>query len=161
VDEVRLPEALRFGADLALAAERGQLAEQILQLTAGRGVDLAIELSGSASAFEMGLPLLRIGGRYVLVGAVAPTKPVPLEPEMLVRRQLTLFGVHNYGPRDLVTAVRFLELHHAAFPFQELVGGCYTLDQADLAIQEAALGKTARVAIVFPNEKLDNMGPTK
>jgi hypothetical protein len=71
---------------------------------------------------------------------------------MLVRRQLTLLGVHNYAPWDLVAAVRFLEMHLHAYPFAHLIGPRFPLAQADEAFRQAALGHSARVAIVFPTE---------
>jgi putative phosphonate catabolism associated alcohol dehydrogenase len=62
VDPRRFSEAVHFGADHALAAEPAQVAECIQHATSGRGVDLAIELSGAAAAFELGLERVRIGG---------------------------------------------------------------------------------------------------
>jgi threonine 3-dehydrogenase len=43
----------------------------------------------------------------VLAGSVAPDSAVALDPECVVRRQLSIFGVHNYEPRHLSVALRF------------------------------------------------------
>src|SRR5262249_53141346 len=77
--------------------------------TEGYGPDAVVEVSGSSEAFAKGLSLVRTGGTVVLVGAVFPGRPVPVAPEDVVRRNLTLRGVHNYAPQHLQTAVRFLE----------------------------------------------------
>ena len=47
------------------------------------------------------LALVRLGGTVVLAGAVANCDPVALDPESIVRRMITVRGVHNYHPRDL------------------------------------------------------------
>jgi D-arabinose 1-dehydrogenase-like Zn-dependent alcohol dehydrogenase len=98
----------------------------------------------------MGLPLLRIGGRYVWIGAVFPTRDVPISPEMIVRRLLRIEGVHNYTPADLIRAIDFLKETQAEFPFAQLVSGKFPLVEADAAFQHALTTKAPRVAVV-PN----------
>jgi alcohol dehydrogenase len=129
----RLQLAARFGAtDLAGPAE---LAERTLGLTEGRGVDAAIELTGAPEAVEALIPLVRTGGTAVLVGSVFPSRPVPLLPEQVVRRCLTIKGVHNYAPRHLRAALAFLDAN-PGYPFGSLVDGW-----APLAAIEAALAR--------------------
>ncbi|HJZ58750.1 MAG TPA: alcohol dehydrogenase catalytic domain-containing protein, partial [Gemmataceae bacterium] len=74
VDDTRLPLAARFGATHAvkLPAGRAELLERTKSLTAGRGADLALELSGSPAAAELSIEVLRVGGTAVWVGAVSP-----------------------------------------------------------------------------------------
>jgi alcohol dehydrogenase len=150
LDEQRLERASRFGADRACLAEPTALADVVRQTTAGRGVDLALELSGSAAAVEAGLGLLRIGGRHVWVGTVAPTRPVALDPETVVRRQLTIHGVHNYAPEDLADAVTFLAREHGRYPFGELVAEVFPLEQAAEAFRRAQDVSIVRVGISPP-----------
>ena len=80
-DESRVRRAAQFGATLAIPLSPGDdaLAAAVRDATHGRGVDLALELSGSPDAIEAGLPLLRIGGRYVLAGAVFPSRDVGMQ----------------------------------------------------------------------------------
>lgn len=152
LDARRLDLSARFGATVRINAGLGTnaLAEAVREVTANRGVDVAIELSGAPEALENGLPLLRIGGHYALVGAVFPTRPVAVDPEMIVRRLLNLHGVHNYTPRDLITAVQFLSEHHTQFPFASLVGRSFPLSGAEAAFQEAIRSRPLRIAIQSP-----------
>jgi alcohol dehydrogenase len=145
INAERLALASGFGATRAVLADG--LGRAVEEATAGRGVDVALELSGSADAAQAGLDLLRIGGTAVWLGAVLPVRPVPINPEAIVRRMLTIRGVHNYSPRDLAAAVTFLDRHHRDFPFAELVAGPYSLADADRAFQKAGTGTAARVAI--------------
>jgi len=96
---------------------------------------------------QAAVPLLRIGGRYTLVGAVCPTDNIVINPEMVVRRMLTILGLHNYTPDDLLTAVRFLTQHHQTYPFEQLVQGSWPLNEADAAFTYAIKHHALRVAI--------------
>lgn len=146
IDPGRKDSAYRFGAhrfvdprDLTAAAK---------ELTHGRGADLALEFSGASSAVESGLACLRTGGRAIIAGTTTPGNPIPLDPNMLVRRMLTLRGLHNYAPCDLVTAVDFLERTAGVFPFADLCGEPYALDRINEAFQAAHAGSGRRVAVI-------------
>jgi hypothetical protein len=76
---------------------------------------------------------------------VAP--PVPLDAEALVRRLVTVRGVHNYAPRHLVTAARFVERRHGAWPLGALVGEVVALRDLDAGIVSAAAGGSVRVGV--------------
>jgi putative phosphonate catabolism associated alcohol dehydrogenase len=114
----RLELAARFGATRTCST--AELPSAMAELTAGHGVDVAFELTGSPEAFEAALPQVRIGGTVVLVGSVFPSRPVPLLLEQIVRRCLTLRGIHNYAPRHLAAALAFLD-ENREYPFETLV----------------------------------------
>ena len=148
VDAARLAAAERFGATrYVLADDADALKGAVAAATDGRGVDLALELSGAAVAMEAGLDLLRIGGRYVLVGAVFPGPAVAVSPESVIRRLLSIHGLHNYTPADLARAVAFLADNHARYPFAELVAETFPLSEANAAFQHAIQGRAHRVAV--------------
>ncbi len=149
VDESRLMRAKRFGASRCLLVREGSrtLAQSVKELSQGRGVDLALELSGSPSAMTSAIPLLRTGGRYVLVGAVFPTQPLSLDPERVVRGWLQIRGVHNYAPEDLSAAVSFLAQHHTSYPFSELLTEMFPLTQVEQALQHAVDTRALRVGV--------------
>ena len=145
VSDTRLSQAARFGA--RHVAKPDALAELVKELTGGRGADLALELSGSAEASRAAIDVLRIGGTAVWVGAVSPTDPVPVFPEAVVRRCLTLTGVHNYAPPDLAAAVAVLAANHARYPFAELVPKAFPLAAVNDAFRFAAAERPVRVAV--------------
>ena len=149
IDADRLQLASPFGAtrSVLITEDREELKRSVEEWTGGRGVDLALELSGSAIAVESGLELLRIGGRYILVGAVFPTRPVSLSAETVVRRMLSLRGVHNYAPDDLGEALTFLAGNHQRYPFSELITETFPLRQVERAFQHAITTRATRVAV--------------
>ncbi|HEY1186622.1 MAG TPA: zinc-binding dehydrogenase [Gemmata sp.] len=145
VSDSRLAQATRFGAR-HLAKPDG-LTDLVRSVTHGRGVDVALELSGAPEAARAALEVLRVGGTAVWVGAVFPTEPVPVSPEQVIRRCLTVTGVHNYTPGDLAAAVTFLAANHLRFPFAELVSRSFPLAEVNGAFQFAEAEHPVRVAV--------------
>ncbi len=139
LNRARLKLAREFGAThtVEIGGEAEALRRGVADATGGRGVDLALEMSGSPVAVADGMATLRTGGRQVLVGSVSPSDPVSLHPETVVRKLLSIQGVHNYAPRDLAEAVSFLEQHHHEYPFESLVQGSYPLADVEAAFSEA------------------------
>lgn len=109
--------------------------------------DVVIEASGAPSAVTAAVRAVGVGGVVVLVGSVFPTPPVPLDPESIVRRLVTVTGVHNYVPAHLDAAVAFLTDRAAHYPFVELVGRPRLLPDLDRALAAASRGESVRVGI--------------
>ena len=147
VNDQRLKLGERFGADHVVLANDENLSHLVDEISKGRGLDLAIELCGTPDAVENALPLLRIGGRYLLAGAVFPTRPFSASAELIVRRMLTIRGLHNYAPQDLVTAVDFLSQNQSRFPFSDLIDAEFPLSQSEQAFQHAIDSNALRVAV--------------
>lgn len=108
--------------------------------------DVVIEASGHAVATA--LDEVDVGGVVILVGSVFPAPPVPLDAESIVRRLVTVSGVHNYTGADLAEAVDFLAGAGRAYPFARAVGGVHPLASLDEAIAAAAApGAPLRVGV--------------
>ncbi len=127
VNPDRLALAESFGATRLASPE--ELPGVVSACTSGRGVDITLELTGAPDAFELALPLSRLGGSVILIGSVFPTRPVPLLLEQVVRRCLTLRGNHNYAARDLQAAIEFLAKHQDEYPFAALVAEWFPLSR--------------------------------
>ena len=85
--------------------------------------------------------------RHWPFGAVLPTPVVAVNPETVVRRCLTVSGVHNYAPWHLQYAIDFLADNHARFPFAGLVGRAFDLDDVAAAFRFAESERPVRVAV--------------
>jgi D-arabinose 1-dehydrogenase-like Zn-dependent alcohol dehydrogenase len=145
VSDTRLSDATRFGA--RHLSKPDALHDLVKSLTHGRGADVALELSGSPDAARAALDVLRIGGTAVWAGTVSPSEPVLVSPEVLVRRCLTITGVHNYSPQDLAAAVEFLAANHEKYPFAELVSKSFPLAEVNEAFRFAEVERPVRVAL--------------
>ncbi len=126
----RLEEAKRFGVDHILNAkemEPGKLIEAVKNRTDGMGADVVIEVTGFAPVVEAGVKMLRIGGRYLLQGAVYPNDSFILQSHDVITKCLTLRGLHNYEPKHLGMALDLVYRNQQKFPFIELAGPRFPL----------------------------------
>jgi threonine dehydrogenase-like Zn-dependent dehydrogenase len=74
----RLAIARKFGVDIVIDSSRTDPVEEILRLTDGRGVDVAIEALGIQATFEACLRVLRPGGTLSSLGVYAHDLKIPL-----------------------------------------------------------------------------------
>jgi putative phosphonate catabolism associated alcohol dehydrogenase len=154
-DPGRRDAALRFGA-VAVSDPRAAGDSPLALLAAfarsgarGAAPTVALELSGAASAARSLFAAIDVGGVLVLVGSLSSGPDLPIDPEQLVRRLLTVRGVHNYAPRHLEQAVRFLAATWSRYPFAEQVGLTFSLSSVDEALGAAASpASPPRVALI-------------
>lgn len=142
---------MRFGADLTLdpsAMDEAELVKRVRTACLPDGADAVIEVCGYPEVIASGLQFLRIGGRYTLGGIVNPNSFVRFDANLLLRKLVTLRGVHNYHPRHLIQALDFVVANRGRFPFRDLVDGKYGLDEVGQAMSDAAQRKVLRAAIV-------------
>jgi threonine dehydrogenase-like Zn-dependent dehydrogenase len=74
----RMGVARRMGADHVIDFRTGDPVEQIMALTDGRGVDVAIEALGTQGTFEKALRVLRPGGTLSSLGVYSSDLTIPL-----------------------------------------------------------------------------------
>jgi alcohol dehydrogenase len=87
-DENRLKVALRLGATAVVNSADGNAGKKILAMTAGRGVDVAIEAVGVPASFETCQEIIGPGGRIANIGVHGVS--VPLHLESLWSRNITI-----------------------------------------------------------------------
>ncbi|HEY2930244.1 MAG TPA: galactitol-1-phosphate 5-dehydrogenase [Acidobacteriota bacterium] len=90
LDDRKLQMARERGADEGINAGSPDLQAQILELTQGRGADLAFEVVGTSDAFNTAVASLRKGGAATLVGNLSSKVEMPLQ--QVVTREITLIG---------------------------------------------------------------------
>ena len=143
--------AMRFGADHTFdpsAFSEADLIKKIRGICKPEGADAVLELCGYPEVIPSGIQMLRTGGRYVLGGLVNPDAFVRIDANQILRKLITLSGVHNYHPRHLIQALDFVVTNRRRFPFHELVDGKYKLEDVGQAMQDATERKVLRAAII-------------
>jgi L-iditol 2-dehydrogenase len=90
IDASRLQLARELGATFTIDASTTDPVAAVLDQTAGRGADVAVEVVGSASALATAIGCVRSGGQVGLVGNLAREVPFPLQS--VVTREITLLG---------------------------------------------------------------------
>jgi alcohol dehydrogenase len=88
LDDKRLAVAKQFGATTLINSTDGHAARQVMELTEGAGVDVAIEAVGLPATFAICQAIVAAGGRIANVGVHG--KPVELHLEKLWDRNISL-----------------------------------------------------------------------
>ena len=146
-DRDRRESATEFGATAVGDGTADGLQGALRRVPAARsGYQVALERSGAPSAVQTLLGAGDLGAVLVLVGSVAPTSTVSVDPEQVVRRLFTVRGVHNYTPQHLLEAVRFLERPESA-ALADLVGDIHPLDAIESAMLHARAHSSVRVGL--------------
>ncbi len=86
----KLARAKVLGADAGINYRTEPVAERVMELTHGEGVDMVIDSVGEAS-WGQSLRSLRRGGRIVTCGATTGSNP-PVELQRMFIRQLEIYG---------------------------------------------------------------------
>ena len=124
------------------------LLRQVRQLCRPEGADAVLAVCGVPEVIPLGIEMIRVGGTYVLGGVVNPKAMVTIDANQVLRKLLTLRGVHNYHPRNLIEALDFVVANRRRFPLHDMVDGKYPLDRVGEAMADAAAGRVLRAAIV-------------
>ena len=147
----RLDMAKEFGADQVFDVSRMSadgVVANVRDACPPDGADVVIEACGAPAVIPQGLQILRAGGRYAITGFVFPNADVTLDANRILRRMVTITGVHNYHPRRLIEALEFVEQHRSTYPLQQLVDGRFALADLDMAFKSAAERRVVRAAVV-------------
>jgi threonine dehydrogenase-like Zn-dependent dehydrogenase len=111
------------------------------------GVDAVVEVAGTADLVSEGIGLLRPGGTYVLAGMVHPDTLLEITGEQVIRKCLTIRGVHNYAPWHLEQAIALLERTADRYPYASLTSSPFALHDLERAVRAAQSRRHFRVAV--------------
>ena len=94
VNPAKLELAKRLGADATFDSRAPGLVDEIKARTGGDGVEVLLEMSGSGSAIDLGLQMVRNGGTAALLGI--PSDNVNLNlAERIIFKGLTVLGING------------------------------------------------------------------
>lgn len=149
LEENRLQAALKLGATDAISGKAGDAAERILELTAQRGVDLAIETAGHPRALQTAMKVIKRGGKLSIVG-LPPVDEVGFNVPFLCDNEIDIYGIFRYA-NTYPTGVRFLS--SGLQGLSEIFTDRFPLERTQEAMVKAMTEKATSVKIiVYPNE---------
>ena len=90
VDATRLEMARQVGADEVLHCSGAELLAEVMRLTGGNGVDVALEAVGRNETVASAIDCTRKSGKVTLIGNIMPEVTLPLQK--VVVKQLRLQG---------------------------------------------------------------------
>jgi threonine dehydrogenase-like Zn-dependent dehydrogenase len=104
---------------IAIDARSADPVEQIKDATAGRGVDVALELIGSAKTMRQAVLCLGPLGRAILVGLTAESMSIHPYTE-LINKEVEVIGVSDHLATELPVLIDFAQRGKLQFPPESL-----------------------------------------
>ena len=94
--------------------------------------------------------MLRVGGKYILLGAIYPKSIVSLDSSDIITNCLQVFGMHNYKPENLRRAIELVKNTQNKYPFKKLVGPVFdfSINGLEDAFKALDSKKSIRPAII-------------
>lgn len=147
VNRDRLDQAAHLARpDVALGTAEDDPVDAVLDLTNGRGVDVAITATAAGAAQEQALRMLARRGRLSLFGGLPKDRPtITLDSNLVHYRELTLVGANGSSPAHNAAA-----LDHIAtglVPVDDLITHRLPLDAVLDGIEIVARGEAIKVTI--------------
>ncbi len=102
IDANRVEQAKRFGASDGVVSSDADWKEQVIALTDGLGVDVAIEAVGVPVTWDMSLAIVRPGGHVANVGVHGKPVNFPLETAWIQNLTITTGLVNTDTSRMLI-----------------------------------------------------------
>jgi L-iditol 2-dehydrogenase len=137
----RLDLASRMGADITLdlaATSAEERLDAVRQATGGRGVDVAVEASGSPRAVEEAFGLIRDGGRYVIAGHYTNAGASQVNAhEHINRKHLEVRGCWGSEAGHFIRALTVLDRHASHIPWRDIGAREYPLSGLNAALADA------------------------
>ncbi len=124
LDDARLARARDFGATDTVNSDKADWKEQVLALTDGAGVDVAIEAVGIAKTFTMAVDLVRPGGHVANIGVHGKSVELALN-ELWIRNIDISMGLVNTNTLGML--LKLVTQHR--LPVDKFVTHRFTFDQ--------------------------------
>jgi len=118
INPAKLASAAKMGA-IAIDAKAADPVEQIKDSTTGRGVDVAVELIGSAKTMRQAVLCLRPLGRAVLVGLTGESMSIHPYTE-LINKEVEIIGVSDHLATEIPALIEFARSGKLRFPPESL-----------------------------------------
>jgi L-iditol 2-dehydrogenase len=147
----RLALAREWGASATISIDEhrdpAERRERVLELTGGRGADIAFEAAGVGDAVSEGVDLMAANGRYVIVGSVTG-KAQSILAHRIVNRGLTLIGSYGGDTGAYYKALDFMQRNRSHFDWERLLGRPFGLGEATDALLALQAGEDIKPQIV-------------
>ena len=133
--ESRIEKALSVGAEAAFDARDPNLPAKIQALTDGMGVDTTLLAVPSDKAFFQALDCTRKGGKILFFAEFPDEVEIPLNPNILYRREIDLMGSYSssYRVQSLAADIVF----NQRIDVEALISDRYLLQDLSAAVELA------------------------
>ncbi|MBD2137398.1 alcohol dehydrogenase catalytic domain-containing protein [Anabaena sp. FACHB-1237] len=131
----RIEKALNVGAEAAFDARDTELTTKIHALTDGMGVDVTLLAVPSDKAFFQALDCTRKGGKILFFAEFPDEVEIPINPNILYRREIDLMGSYSssYRLQSLAADIVF----NRRIDVNALISDRYSLQDLSQAVNQA------------------------
>jgi L-galactonate 5-dehydrogenase len=144
IDDGKLEQAKKFGAAHTINSLKTDAITEIMRYTNNEGVNVAIEAAGTQATYKLALDAVCFAGRIVFIGY--PKKEVSLEIQLLVRKEVTVFGSRN-ALRVFPSVISMFEKKEK--PFTDIITKIFTFNETPQAFKfwDVNTGKVSKILI--------------
>ena len=142
LDDKRLAEAKKLGADYVINSKTTDPVKEIKDLTNGLGVDIIIDFVNASKTVQIDINMLRKRGRLILVGLFGGS--VELNLALMPLRALKISGSYTGNLGDLVELVSLAKKNTV----KSIVSKKFKLDEANDALNQLRQGRIIGRAVI-------------
>lgn len=148
IDDARLKRATELGATATVNSAKTAAAEQIRQLTNGRGVEFTVDCIGFGTVVRAALESLQTPGVCATVGYQGVSNEITIDQGHLLFGK-SLIGVIEGDAIPQQFIPRLLQLYRAGrFPFDQLID-TFPFESINDAIEAIHTGKVIKAVLTF------------
>lgn len=148
LDAERARFAREMGAETVIDPRKAPFAEQMRELTGGRGADVIFCAVSDASAVEEAIDAVAKGGRVLVYASIHPrgTK-ITIDPNPFHSREIVLTGTMSQDTSDVLQAARMIS--EGLIDLEPFISEIIPFDRLEEALQAALEPDTYRVVVTM------------
>ena len=136
-DAHKLRLAREFGADATVIADQEDTVGRIMELTHGEGADVVVDVTAvSVQPIADAVQIAKPGGTIIIAGVKGSGATIPLPPDKILTKELTIKGVWSQDLRAFEPALRLIESRK--YPLEKMHTHTFGLNEVDRAIRTLA-----------------------
>ena len=132
-DSERLEVARKFGAHRTINVEQENVLDVVREETGGELADVVVDVSGNVQAIRTSVECVRTLGTLVVGGLTKDGIDVPINVNLIVRRQIRFQGAFTTDNDATEIAMRAIE--STKFPVQDMVTHKFSLEETEKCIR--------------------------
>ena len=149
VSEDKLQVAPDFGASHTINSSAGDVLEQVLEITQGKGLDYSIVTAPVKSAMVQGIEITGFQGKTVIVGIADWSEEIPVRVDQLMREKSVTASRMGSG-RVSVDIPRLAQFYlDGRLKLDELITARYDFSDINAALEASETGQGLRNVLMF------------
>lgn len=142
-DKKKLDIAKENGASLTLEMDKEDVEKIIMEQTKGKGTDIVLECTGSASGVNDGLKIVKSGGHYVQLGT--NSEEMKVDFMKIAYKEIDVTGSYSHTKADWINAVQLLD--EGKVDVEALIQDIYPLEEWQEAFDAAEQNELIKIML--------------